>query len=207
MPTLQRLWYSFCALALLFFLTSLVVIIPFQDLLSKSKIAVICVRAFPLCIDAALIFVLINMSIYYFKYVLEMRATIRRQNILFFYVVSVILFALMCRQLWLLFPSTFSYPEPPFQYQSDIIINGSPVIKLTLDFVLFSALSTVGANYFALQTNSALSAFLTWLQGIYTLSLIALLIASYVNQKVGLAFTEPKSKKEKQSSQNSKDSN
>ena len=181
-PALRRLWYAFCALMLALVGMSLGVML-IKEVLNQSEATVLSVRVILLCIFASLIGVLIKLTISYFKFVLGRRAAITLENVGFFYITSVLLFGMLYLELWLLAPTTFSFPSPPVEH-SPKLVGGIGFLRLKIDFILFSALRTVGSTSYAIQTNSVVSALISWLQGIYTLSLIALLIASYVNQKM-----------------------
>lgn len=181
-PALRRPWYAFCALALAFAGISIGIGI-LREVVDQSEATVLFTRVLKISILAFSTIVLIQLTVTYFKFVLEKHAAIRIENVVFFYSMSVILFGLIYASLWLIFPSTFYFPSPPIQHSTKTI-SGLGLIRLTIDFILFSALTTVGAASYAISTNSVVSALISWVQGIYTLSLIALLIASYVNQKV-----------------------
>jgi hypothetical protein len=48
---------------------------------------------------------------------------------------------------------------------------------------LFSAFQSVNGTYFKIRASSAGVSIITYVQSLFTISLISLLIASYVNQK------------------------
>ena len=58
------------------------------------------------------------------------------------------------------------------------------VLLAKLDFLVFSALQTLNSTYGRIRPESALVSILGWLQSLYTLALVALLVASYVSQNL-----------------------
>ena len=83
----------------------------------------------------------------------------------------------------MLSPPSFDYTDPfvePLQTISDDWWNN---FRTKIDFLLFSALHSIGGGFHKIELNSYVSSLLGWIQSLYSISLIALFIASYVNQR------------------------
>ena len=179
-PRLRRLWYIECSLwGALMVLTFLSVC--WREYAASSETLALAHRIACFSVLMSLIASLATLTLEYFKYALKRQEIIRLDNVLIFYVQSVFLFGLLYVYLWLLYPISFSSPVFPVEH-SPYILGGIGFFRMKMDFAMYSALRTLGGSFKGIEANTVVSATLIWLQGIYTTSLVALLIASYVNQ-------------------------
>lgn len=187
---LRQAWYSF------FFLSIFVsifhnLIIPFGDLMHNSARLTLIYRMTFSVLDCLVILSLISMTISYFRHVISKNHPIYLWNILCFYIFQVIFFGVLYKQIYFLIPDSFRYIDAPIDY-SPVLVKSLLLYKVQCHFLLFSACQSVNGGFYLIQPAAILPSILIWVQSIYTLSLIALLIASYVNQKA-----HPDTKKER----------
>jgi hypothetical protein len=118
----------------------------------------------------------------FYKYVLKRTVDLALSNVFFFYLVATMSFAACYNQLYRFNPSLFSYNQPstmttvlwtvpPLRYQIQ-----------RLHFVLFSALQSVNGGYYQIASHSVIVSLMGYVQGIFTICLLALLVAAYVNR-------------------------
>lgn len=184
-PSLRRLWYTFFAfLGLL--ITYVWILNPMLlSLADNSESFTLFSRIAVLCLGILLTSLSLLTSVEYFKYVLSKNVSIKLSNVFVFYIYSVIFFGLIYYQLWLSFPSLFAYIQPPVSHTALPITNIWGLTQMKWEFMAFSALQTVNGSFYKIQPNGLIPSLIGWVQSVYTLCLIALLIASYVNQNVG----------------------
>lgn len=183
-PSLLRCWYCFCGLVLAsFFVTLLFRITPLCSWATRSIYATAAFRWIMFSIMMALIICVFIFTYQYFKYVLVERHKFMLQNVLFFYIISVVVFAMEYYFLYLISPSLFLYSNPPVAVVETLrpITLGTYLIKC--DFLLFSAFHTVTGTYFKISPNSIWVSLMSYIQSLYTLALVALLVAAYVNRR------------------------
>jgi len=128
---------------------------------------------------ASLIFITFN----YYKYVIGRDLPVRLTNVLTFYVYGVLFFGLSYEMLYIIRPQVFVYRNPPFQVTATYSKHGLNGYLMALDFVVYSALQSLSGHYYRIEPSSIFASLLNWLQSLYTLSLLSLLVASYVNQR------------------------
>lgn len=133
-----------------------------------------------------LIYISILLFIFAYKYYLHTLDSSRQvyfTNILFFYVFGVAIFSGIYFLLFNLIPSSFIIHN--ITYSSSLKLQPVTVEKwkTILDFILFSAFQIIGGNYFRIQSNSVIVSIMTYIQSLYTMSLLTLFISAFVNQK------------------------
>jgi hypothetical protein len=119
-------------------------------------------------------------ALYYFRYVLSKGARVYLQNILYFYICAVLYFALLYFYTFTLFPNSFAFQPEPISIAPTFTRIPSSVV---LHFFMFSAFQSVNSTYFKIKPSSWLPSVIAYVQSLFTISLISLLVASYVNQK------------------------
>lgn len=139
-----------------------------------------CLRLFSLILFT-ISFLILNIN--YFRYTLSKNYPIRFDNIVFFYFIHIYIFATIYSDIYFLFPHFYIYPNPAIEPSLNFI-KDFKVSLVRLDFIIYSAFKSLSSNYYKISSNSILPSILNWIQSLYTLSIVALLIASYVNQKV-----------------------
>jgi hypothetical protein len=122
------------------------------------------------------------MAYSYFRHILNKNYPVSLQLILSFYVFSVIIWGIIYSDIYFLYPNFYQYHNPPLEY-SPVAIRSLEVAIVRLHFILFSAFQSLNANFYRIHTNSIFPSIFSWVQSLFTLSLVALVISSYVNQK------------------------
>jgi len=132
--------------------------------------------------------VLIMLAVYsYYQYVLSRGGRIFLSNVIVFYSCSVVFFGYAYLYFYALSPSSFVFGSPPVTIQPTHI--QSLPFSFTMQFFLFSAFQSVHGSYYRIHVNSAWASIIAYFQSLFTIALIALLIASYVNQKIAKGST------------------
>ena len=183
-PALRRIWYVLSGLLgflVFYFLLS----VPLERFAVKSESVTLFYRILGLCINMLLSSVILLLTWEYFRYVLSQNVRIRLLNVFVFYVYSVLFFGMIYYQLWLLWPTLFNYVDPTIRHSPLPIRDPWGLAHLRLEFIVFSALQTVNGSFYKIHSSGIIPSLIGWVQAVYTVCLIALLIASYVNQNVG----------------------
>jgi len=130
-------------------------------------------------LSLSLIVITVRNAHSYYRYVLGQGAHIYLVNVMTFYVQIILWFGLTYFYLWAIAPSVFSYD----------VATVTPTLTMLpartkFDFILFSAFQSVNGNYYRVHANSIWVSLLAYFQTLFTIALIALFIASYVNQQI-----------------------
>jgi hypothetical protein len=175
---LRRCFYASWIFLILWMLNSFVIPTALGDRLRASVVATEVFRWSMFVIIVAYIASIMVMAFYYFRYVLSKRGGIYLRNILYFYILTVLFFGLLYFYTFTLFPNSFSFAgvTVPTTY-------GQIPTSVVRHFLLFSAFQSVNGTYFRIRPSSWLPSIITYVQSLFTISLISLLVASYVNQK------------------------
>ena len=178
-PILRNSWYALFISILLMF----IVFIFGQALpIDTSRDAVFFYRALILFFLAISSACLLFLSFNYLRYVVKNNYQVSVRAVLDFYIFQIFFWALMYRNIYLLLPDAFYYNNPPIE-NTEFIIRGMPSIIISFHFLIYSAFQSLNGYFYRITCNSILPSILGWIQSLFTLSLLALLIASYVNQK------------------------
>lgn len=182
-PVLRRLFYVICGITILIFAHILLGAGPFRDLMRSSESVTMYFRVIALILFSLLQTFFLLITAKYFSYVLSKNVAIRFSNVFNFYAISWIAFSLIYMYIWLLWPNMFNYLSPPISWSPILIESYWGLLKVRLDFMVLSALQSVNGSYYKIQYNGIIPSIVAWIQALYTLCLVALLVASYVNQK------------------------
>lgn len=152
---------------------------PLAKLLSALRGGAFAFRiAMALSVLIALAFLCLLLA-HYARVTLEGRRKIWFANVVVFYVFWTTLFALLYYFLFLAAPNFFSVDSDLVQWNANL--NLSTTWSAKMHFMLFSALDSMGISYPPIDVGVEV-AIVRYLQRLYSFSLIALLIAGYVNQ-------------------------
>jgi hypothetical protein len=180
---LLRVWYGFCGvflgLCLLAFSR-----LPLQPLLAASAHATLAYRLFVLAgvvLFEALLFLL---AFNYYTMAVSQKVAIRLDNVFWFYFLSVVIFGSIYVCVYHICPGCYIYPSPPLIHSStsssfDFWRN----LRINCEFVLFSAFESVNGSFYRIQAQSIFVSILIYIESLFTLGLVALFIASYVNHQ------------------------
>jgi hypothetical protein len=181
-PSIRRSWYAFCVMAVVAILAVLLYLSPLSLLIEDSEALTLVYRAVLLLIYTIWASSIVALSINYFKHIIVTNNTVHLENVGLFYVVGVCLWGLIYFQIYTLIPNSFVYTEAPLHY-SPVMVRSSGAVVARFHFLLFSALQTLNVDFHRIRINSILPSILMWVQAAYNFGLIALLIASYINQR------------------------
>jgi hypothetical protein len=184
---LRYCWYL--QLSIIPIMLILALFVPASPLLDTLRVSVSATWAYRFIIfllSLSQVVLVIITVFYYYRYVLGKGARIYLVNVIWFYTMSILWFALSYFYLYLLSPNLFIYEASQVTVSSTMM---RVPYMVKVDFFLFSAFQSVNGSYFHIRANSALVSVLIYVQALFTISLIALLIASYVNQKTNKPST------------------
>lgn len=182
-PALRRLWRMFFGVAILVPVHSFIGVVFARDTLQSSESATFYYRVIGLGLITILQFIHIFTTAEYFRFILDRKKNIIFANVLYFYAMSLTLFGFIYRNVWLTWPNMFIYINPPIHYSPFLTYDSIGNWRTMIEFMVLSALQTVNGSFYKIQFNGIIPSVIAWIQGVYTLCLITLLIASYVNQK------------------------
>jgi hypothetical protein len=190
-PELRRAWYLVCGLGIIagVFAVSTPV---FRPLIGSTESATLTFRLAASTLIILLIFGEIYLSFLYFRFALNRRVAIRLGTILNFYFSITFLFGLLHYFLYTIYPDSYLYDHPQAVVLSKLSTGADwwPHLKMKSEFFLFSAFQTINGSFYKIQPRSTLVSVAAYLQTLYTVSLISLFIAAYVNRKTsGIAPT------------------
>jgi hypothetical protein len=181
--SLRRSWYVLCAISLVLF-TLQVVAKPLAPILSSSANSTLALRVIQLILFICLQVSVFNLALRYYNFALTKKATIKLGNVLKLYSISTLIFGFIYQSVYIIDHGSFIYHDPAFRIAQTL---GTQTFfetwKMKIDFLLFSGFQTVNSSFYKIQAHSPWVSVITYLQGLSTLGLVALFIASYVNQR------------------------
>jgi hypothetical protein len=120
---------------------------------------------------------------YYFCLLLPGK-DLRLKGIVFFMVTAAILFSILYRELFFLNGNLFSYPAPILTSRAHMNgLAGWLSLHLTLlDFLIYSACTMLFLSYPRIASNSMLVSALNVIQVLFTVVMLSLLVATFVNK-------------------------
>jgi len=177
---LRRSWYWLLGLAIASAITGFIGTQFF--VFESSEIAALVLRIFLIASLFGAIAANFTMCWLYYKYVLKHTVELALSNILFFYLVATMTFGACYNQLYRVNPSLFSYNQP--SRMTTVLWTVPPLSYQIqrLHFLLFSALQSVNGGYYKIASHSVIVSFMGYAQGVFTIGLLALLVAAYVNR-------------------------
>jgi hypothetical protein len=178
-PILRRAWYCFffCIL-LIVFAQILLLSLPIET----SSTATLIYRCISLIFIAIMSATLVVMTYCYLRHVVSKNYPVKLGIVIRFWIYHLFLWGMMYFRIYHISPSAFHYENPILEYSSTVVKSLSNYVTL-FHFLLYSAFQSLNANFYRIGPRSVFPSILGWIQSLYTLSLVALLIASYVNQK------------------------
>ena len=178
---LRTSWYWLCGLIVALFVIGIIFKIPLRGIAGESHEVTLIFRWLFTGLFLGFIVITFYFTYFYAKFALSHRGRLHLRTVFGFYLLTVIGFAGFYYFLYFIDPTLFSYPGSP--------INPTPFTDtslenyiMMLEFILFSAQSSLNTQYHGISANSASISVALYAQSLYTLSLVAVLIAGYVNQ-------------------------
>lgn len=180
---LRHSWYVFFALGLALLALHFLVW-PLESFLSSSASATLALRVAQLVLGILMHGSLSVLAFRYYGFALSKNAAIKLGNVLNFYCISIWIFALIYQSVYVIDQRSFVYLDPAFQIGPTL---GTHTFfenwKMKIDFLLFSGFQTVSSSFYKIQAQSTWVSVITYAQGLSTFGLVALFVASYVNQR------------------------
>jgi hypothetical protein len=176
---LRRCFYLISGLLVLFIFNYLIGATALVTTLQSSATATWLHRFSMLLISLGNIISIMLTAYFYYRYILNKGVRIYLQNILIFYFVSTLFFGYSYFYLYLIYPNSFVFNSNPPTVASTYTHG----ISFLREFWLFSAFQSVNGSYYRIRVNTALASIMTYIQAVFTIVIIALFIASYVNLK------------------------
>jgi hypothetical protein len=140
-------------------------------------------RIFSCLLNLWLLGSLATVANYHYRYLMLTEKDLRFRNIAFFFWASVLLYGLLYRNLYVLAPSFFSYPTPVVVPSPNLVaLPPWTSLRLSFDFLLYSACTAVSIGYPRIASTSALVSFLNVTQALGSLLIVALLVATFVQK-------------------------
>jgi len=177
-PAIMQVWYAACiCVALLLGVTYF-----FGPIAAKSAYATWFSRVTTLVLMGGLLCAFTVLGFRYFRYVLTHNRPIFFQNVMLFYVGTAVVYSRIYSGIYVLYPKTFSYLNPPAI--AETVTSGFQTWQLSADFLLFSGFQSFGIGHFKIQVASSLVGVIALAQVLTTYAIVSLFVASYVNQKI-----------------------
>ena len=180
---LRRCWYWLCGL----FFGQIGISFVFRTMLkSFAAHSTALTFVYRLIIAAVFLFIAvltITFAFEYAKFVTTRRNRLHFLAVLFFYALSILSFGKLYYFIYFMWPNTFVYPGAPLVPSPLLDDLGFAHWHMTTEFILFSAFQSVNGSYPNIRPESMGVSVLLYVQSLFTLMLIAVLIAGYVNQR------------------------
>lgn len=126
----------------------------------------------------------ILLSLLYYRHTIRAALPVEVFYVATFFVCSILFFGQTYYYLYHVNPSLFAYPAATTSVKETLQPADMSAQLAKVDFTLFSAVQTLNGSYTRIKGESAVVSLLAWVQSLYTVILVALLVASYVNQHV-----------------------
>jgi hypothetical protein len=168
--------------ALIYLLINIITL-PVINCFSSNISFVFVLRLLRVIVSSYFLLLLIAFVYIYYKHTIQDNRIIYLANIIFFYLVGVVFFCLMYLSLYCLYPALFRVDDSFPKISRTLQQSGIDNIILRIHFTLFSAFHSINGSYFRIDPNSVIISIITYIQSLFSLSLVSLFIASYVNQK------------------------
>jgi len=184
-PILRRMWrYLFFIVLFIIAFYFVFMVSPLLRFLENSETLTTVFRFTSLALLTATAFISIVLTIQYFRYVLSQSVRINLNNAAFFYLLHVVLFGMFYCIYYTIDQSAFQYPSPPMQIESTVVHNPVQFWLMKMQFIVFSACQSLHVDYFKIVSKSSIVCILGLVQSMYTISLITLVVSSYVAQRL-----------------------
>ena len=180
---LRTSWYWLCGWFAAFFGQILIFRIPLQGIAAQSHEVTLIYRLLSTGLCLGLVVIAFHFTYVYAKFVLRQRGRLHLKSVLFFYSLTVVAFSKLFYFLYFIDPTLFNYPANPVDYSPVITDMSTGNYIMNLEFMLYSALSSLNTQYHGISANSAWVSVALFAQSLYSLCLVAVLIAGYVNQR------------------------
>lgn len=158
--------------------------IPLHSFVKNSETLTTVFRLINLILMGAIAVISIVLSAQYYRYVLSQSVPINLSNVISIYFLNVAAFGMVYYFYYTIDQSAFQYSSPPIQVEPTMMVVSGAHHLMKMQFFVFSACQSLNADYFRIVPKSSIISILGLVQSIFTLVLIALVVSSYVAQKL-----------------------
>jgi hypothetical protein len=184
-PRVRTIWHILFFSLVGLVITQFVLNHSLQSVLPNSAILTLVWRLFLLASWTWLLVVLIVLAYRHYRYLLITSKDLNFKSIAFFYVVGILIFGLLYRDLYVFGPHLFAYPDPVVvPVDKARLLSLIEGYKFSFDFYIYSACTTVSLNYARISSASPIVSILNFCQVVFSLFIVALMVSTFV-QKVG----------------------
>ena len=182
-PKVRAAWHLFFFSALIANIITVGFTVTARPLLAHSLLAAVLYRGFFVAASSYLLVLCGLLAYRHYMYLLRTGRDTRFLNIVWFFVLAHMLFAMLYRSSFLLHSKLFTYPNPILAPSSYLVEPGFGVFLLFLDFLVYSCCTMVTLPYPRIQSNSFLISALNVVEVLCGVCLVAVFVATFV-QKV-----------------------
>jgi hypothetical protein len=180
---LRLSWYLTCGVSVAYAVLW-VARMPFEGVLMSCAAATLVYRLGGLVLEIALEASVMLLAAQYFRFALSRKVAIRLGNIVVLYAFSTLLFGAIYASIYLIDTNCFVFSQPPFVVKATVG-TGELWAKLVMQmqFFIFSGLQSIGGSFYRIQGHSIFVSALGYIQSVFSIALLSLLIAYYVNRE------------------------
>lgn len=182
-PKVRLAWHLLCFSSIGFVLVILI-LASLRNYFVVSEILTLYYRIFSL-LGFTWLLILINILAYFhYNFLILTGKDLRFSNIAFFYILAVIFYGFIYKDIYLLNHNLVSYINPIHVPKSVItVLSFFDSLIIRLDFLVYSACTSLSLTYYKISSSSLIVAIINIVQVISTLLIIALLVATFVQKK------------------------
>jgi hypothetical protein len=182
-PTLQASWRLFVLSVIsVFAFNSVVVLTPLAEVLGQYPAGMYAFRVSMAVCAAALIGFLAILTTSYFRFSLSAGRGVRISNVVYFYLLEVVLFGMLYYFIFLTEPNWFQ-TDQSIKWTTQLGDRSTTSWITKLSFILFSLFKSTGSSFRSIESLGLVPALVNYAQTLYSFALVSLLVAGYINQK------------------------
>jgi len=181
-PKVRIVWHTFFFSLLIFAALTTLFNMVIKSHMEHSELAAIIYRAFYSVCLGYFIALLYLLAYRHYIYLLKTGRDLRFQQIIFFYIFGVLLFAKLYGSLFFLQPNLFTYSHPIIEPTACLMEFSLLIYALLADFFVYSACVTVSIEYPRIMSSSLLVSALNVMQILFSLTIVAIFIATFIQK-------------------------
>ena len=178
-----KAWRIFFGTCVISFSSMIILHILLMPQIGITELGTFIIRVINTIGVTASLFTALLLSYYYYKYLLLSGIDLRFDNIILFFFLSIALFGILYRNLYMLNPDYFAYTNPFFTVSKLYHPLGLKSIPISIDFIVYSACTNLTIEYYRIHSASFLISCINIIQVIYGILVIGLFVATFVQHK------------------------
>ena len=123
-----------------------------------------------------------------YKFLMIKGKNLKLGNLFFYYVIGTLIFGKIYGSIYVLNQNYFKYFNPPIQI-TDVVQGGLKAFMLGIDFIIYSFLSSLSAEYYRIIPNHNWISILNVVQLLFTFFILSILVTLFL-QKMKLSDSE-----------------